>query len=184
MTSVEDVFPLADYICYPDQKYSICHPCVPRGFERIQLKPGWLSKDNTKWETIVNGMDSLTPNDNLSDQEIVQSVYYHLVWLEDMLAIYDDRRSTIAESTIAMTWNETNNEKWRTLMAQACQTNTFSIPDYYRRSLCLITPEWMNTTEYKSLLATPCNSMTFTPVESIPLTFNSDEDYWKVNYID
>ena len=73
------------------------------------------------------GMDKLHPDKKLTDQEITQSVYYHLVWLEDMIAIYDDRRSAIAESHIAIIYNETSNIKWKSLMAIAIKTKTYCI---------------------------------------------------------
>ena len=57
---------------FPNSKYSTSNQIM---FEK--LKPEWCNTN--KWNTIVNGMLRLNPNQVLNDIEIIQSVYYHLV---------------------------------------------------------------------------------------------------------
>jgi len=177
---INDLFPNAEY--FVSQTTNKESPCVPAQFMVDHLKPSWCDTD--KWDVIVNGMDKLHPDNELTDQEITQSVYYHLVWLEDMIAIYEDRRSSIAESHIAIIWNETSNIKWKYLMGTAIKTETYCIQGYVRPSLCLITMEWFNLNKIPSNIADKCHSITFREVSMPPLKFNEKHNNWNVIYKD
>lgn len=155
---------------FPNSKYSTSNEIM---FQN--LKPKWCN--TYKWNSIINEMRRLNPNQVLNDEETIQSVYYHLVWLEDMIAIYEDRLYVIAESYIANIWRKCKNTKWKKLMANALTTQMYSIPEYFRPSLCLITPEWFIRNSIEFIPIVPLESITFTSVESPPLKFNENFNY-------
>lgn len=165
MTRCHDIFPTIGFQVFLNDADVEPTPCLPAGFELLQLKPSWLP-DN-RWNETVDRLDASL--NYSSTREMIQSVYLHLVFLEDLLAINEDNISgpwnpDLCESWMAVRWNEQNDD-WKRLMGRALidSTNCFEEtgPQYERPSFFLLTREWMNENDYHELAEYDGASLTF-----------------------
>ena len=168
MTCCHDIFPNACFLVNQNSQHDEPTPCLPAEFELVRLKPSWLP-DN-RWNETVDRLDASL--DYSSTPEMIQSVYLHLVFLEDLLAINEDNDtsliSDLCESWMAVRWNEQNDD-WKRLMGRALidSTNCFEEtgPQYERPSFFLLTREWMNENDYHELAEYDGASLTFRACE-------------------
>jgi len=158
-----DVFPYGDYIIWQNDRER--GPCVytPRGFELSQLKPTWV--DDVKWNFMVDAL--VAPINTTPD--IVQNAYLFLSFYEDLIAIYDDRRCTIATSHFAIIWEDHENPVWRSIVEKAILTDIrMEGPSYDRPSLCLLSKEWLDSYDFDFDPPPYQESMTFRTIELFP----------------
>ena len=159
MTPTEEIFPDGDYIIYQDVPNPTPIPCVPAGFELSQLKPSHTTDFN--WDFIVNAIQD--------PQDIIGNAYLFLSLYEDLIAIYEDRRHTIATSYFAIIWEQHENPVWRSIVAKAIMTDIQMEPPYYNRpSLCLLSKSWLDFYDFDFETPEFHESLTFRSIEHFP----------------
>ena len=167
---ITQIFKFASYIVKQDSDIPLA--CVPNFFKIENYCPEWISHD--VWLNVINKLNSQCN----CEEEIVQNAYEHLVIVEDLFAIFDDRMKTdVFESWIAMIWQNHSSNLWKTIIKDAWTTDiVMNPPQYFRPSLCLISSEWMSAHGYKNYNVIPKESFTFKKNEIVCFENNT----WKL----
>lgn len=154
-------------------------PDIPHGFSITDLKPEWVQ--DQKWDTLMASLDVLPT----SNQATILSAYHHLLVVEDLIAIHEDHGSRIpicCETWLADKYHHHNSDLWKRLIHGAWTTRVKSPPlDYFRPSLCFITPDWLSFHGFDGYTVHSVPSMTF---HENPILRFSNKEGWVAEYSD
>ena len=121
-------------------------------------------------------------------QETIQSVYLHLAFLEDLLAIFEDHPmgAELAETWMAVRWTEQNDD-WKRLARLALFDSAISYeetsPQYERPSLFTLSHDWMKEMGYDDEVAERVPELSLTFREEVAYVRRSNaNEVWEQVY--
>ena len=157
-------------------------PDLPGAFRPEDQQPSWTTDE--KWQRTMQSLRM----DGTSPQEITQSAYMHLQFVEDMIAIHCDGPQTVpelCETWLAKKWEESKSKMWKDLVAKAWQTDVWSeAPCYFRPSLCLLSSEWMKANGFEIDPSTSEDSLTFAENPPLVQVTYQPPYTWNASYSD
>ena len=147
------------------------------------VKPDWIS--GSKWEQTIAHLNTSLEYSNT--QEMIQSVYRHLVFMEDIIASFQDERNSyqiteLIETWMAIRWSQQNDD-WRRLMKLALLDSVSCFESgaiqYKRPSLFLQTHQWMIANDYDSIVVPEDISLTFEFDPTARVVWNEEVGHWE-----